>query len=144
MTGPGVVDLGRFLRGAWRIERDILAAGRPAGRFTGSGRFEPDAEIAGRLRYVEHGTLQLGDHTGPASRDLGYVVSGPTAQVVFDDGRPFHDLDLRTGVHEVEHPCRADRYHGRFEVLSLDRWRHTWTVIGPAKDHRIVTVLRRA
>jgi hypothetical protein len=139
-----VANLADFLIGDWRIDRQILdAGGGQVGSFTGLGRFHPDTEVHGLLRYVEHGTMALDSHRGPAFRRLGYHVDGPVARVVFDDGRFFHDLDLRDGVYEVEHPCRADRYRGRFEVVSERTWRHDWTVTGPRKDHRVRTRLER-
>ena len=140
-----VVDLAGFLAGTWRLDRELLdATGRTtSGRFTGCGTFTPDAEVPGLLRYVERGTAQFGSHQGPAARRLGYLVDGARAQVDFDDGRFFHDLDLRAGAWEVEHLCRADLYRGRFEVDDEHRWRQQWTVTGPHKDQRIHTVLTR-
>ena len=141
----GVVDLAGFLSGTWRLDRELLdASGRtPPGSFTGRGTFTPGAEVPGLLRYVERGTVQFGSHRGRAVRCLGYHVAGPWARVEFDDGRYFHDLDLRSGVWEVEHLCRADLYRGRFEVDDEHRWHQQWTVTGPRKDQRIHTVLTR-
>jgi hypothetical protein len=140
-----VDDLASFLRGGWRIGREVLdGSGTPVGRFTGWGRFDADAEVPGLLRYQEEGLLQLGTYEAPASRRLGYHVAGAQAEVVFADGRPFHDLDLRAGSHEVEHACGADLYRGRFEVISDRAWRHEWSVTGPRKDHLIRTTLDRS
>lgn len=139
-----VVDLADFLHGVWRIDREVHDADRrSAGHFSGWGSFEADAGVPGLLRYVEHGMVQLGAHRGRAFRRLGYHVDGPCARVVFDDGRFFHDLDLRDGVCEVEHPCRADLYRGRFEVEHAGRWRQEWRVTGPHKDQLIRTTLER-
>jgi hypothetical protein len=144
MAGPAVDDLASFLRGSWRIDRDILdGGGMVVGRFTGVGTFEVDAAVPGLLRYQEQGTLQLGTHGSPASRRLGYHVAGGRAEVVFADGRPFHDLDLRAGSHDAEHVCGQDLYRGRFEVVSDHSWGHEWSVIGPRKDHLIRTTLDR-
>lgn len=144
MARTAVVDLAGFLCGRWRIEREIFDAKRAAtGRFAGWGSFEPAAEVSGLVRYVERGTVQLGSHRGPAYRCLGYHVDGPRARVVFDDGRFFHDLDLRDGVYVVEHPCRDDVYRGRIEVEGPGRWRQEWTVTGPRKDQHIRTILER-
>jgi hypothetical protein len=145
MAGPEVSDLAGFLLGSWRLDRELLDAwprGR-TGHFTGVARFARDADVPGLLRYVEHGTLRLGSHRGPASRRLTYHVEGAWARVAFADGRHFHDLDLRVGVWEVEHPCGDDRYHGRFEVDDAHRWRQQWTVTGPRKQQSIRTVLER-
>jgi hypothetical protein len=144
MTPATLDDLAGFLRGSWRIDRDILdGGGTPVGRFTGWGRFEADTEVRGLLRYLEEGTLQLASYEAPASRRLGYLVAGARAEVVFADGRPFHDLDLGGGSYAVEHACGADLYRGRFEVISDHVWRHEWSVIGPQKDHLIRTTLDR-
>ncbi len=146
MGGLKVLDLSDFLRGTWRLEREILdfSAAARSGHFTGWATFSPAAEVPGLLRYAEHGTVELGSHRGPAVRRLGYHLDGPRGRVVFDDGRYFHDLDLRGGTWEVEHPCRADHYRGRFEVDGHHRWRHEWVVTGPHKHHCIRTVLERA
>jgi hypothetical protein len=143
---PEISDLTAFLLGSWRLDREVLDASRGAltGHFRGAARFTPVDRAAGLLRYVEHGTLQLGSYGEPASRCLTYQVDGPWARVTFDDGRHFHDLDLREGVWEVEHRCGDDRYDGRFEVDGAHRWRQQWTVNGPRKRHIIRTVLERA
>jgi hypothetical protein len=146
VPGVQILDLADFLNGTWRVEREILDSSvkGQSGQFTGWATFTPAPEVPGLLRYVEDGTVRLGSHRGRAVRRLGYHLDGPCARVVFDDGRYFHDLDLRDGVWEVEHPCRADRYRGRFEVDHAQRWRHEWSVTGPHKHHRIRTVLERA
>jgi hypothetical protein len=137
-------DLATFLAGSWRLERTVLRGEDVVGSFTGTGTFDTDpAGGDGVLRYRERGTLHLDDTTVTATRRLVYRVAGSRAQVTFDDGRPFHDLDLSAGVDEVEHPCGADRYRGRLEVLDADTWHHTWRVTGPHKDHEIRTVLER-
>jgi hypothetical protein len=145
VAGPSISDLAGFLLGTWRLDREVGDASRGGlrGHFTGVARFTLDGHEPGRLRYVEHGTLQLGSHRGPASRRLTYHVDGAWARVTFDDGRDFHDLDLREGVWEVEHPCGDDRYDGRFEVDDAHRWRQRWTVTGPHKQQFIRTVLER-
>lgn len=145
MAPAEVVDLAAFLHGSWRLDRDIVDGSGAgfSGRFTGRATFTPDLEVPGLLRYVEHGTVEVGGHRGPACRRLAYHLDGPQARVRFDDGRYFHDLDLRTGGWVATHPCRDDRYHGRFEVEHRDRWHQTWTVTGPRKHHRIHTVLMR-
>jgi hypothetical protein len=148
MAGALVSDLAGFLLGGWRLDREVLDASQTqrgrTGHFSGVARFTRDADVPGLLRYAEQGTMRLGSHRGPASRRLTYHVDGAWARVAFDDGRPFHDLDLREGVWEVEHPCGDDRYYGRFEVDDAHRWRQQWTVDGPRKQQFIRTVLERA
>jgi hypothetical protein len=146
VSGARISDLAGFLLGTWRLDRDIVdtAGRRLTGHFTGTARFTADHYAAGLLRYLEQGTFQLGSHRGPAFRRLLYHVDGVRARVAFDDGRDFHDLDLREGVCEVEHPCGDDRYHGRFEVDDASRWRQRWTATGPGKHQVIRTVMERA
>jgi hypothetical protein len=109
----------------------------------GEHRGHRDVGSPALLRYHERGTLHLGGQAVPATRTLIFRVAGPRARVSFDDGRPFHDLDLGTGTDEVDHPCGSDHYHGRFVVLDADTWQHEWEVTGPRKDHVIRTVLTR-
>lgn len=139
-----VDDLQAFLLGTWSVEREIRAAGRGVvGGFAGEGRFTPVAAPTPHLRYLETGEMWLDGHAGPASRALRYHVDGTRAEVCFDDGRPFHALELRDGADAASHPCGDDAYQGWFEVIDADTWRHEWRVVGPAKDHVIATVLRR-
>jgi hypothetical protein len=138
-----VEDLMSYLPGTWHLQRSILSGGTEVGRFTGTACFRADVVAPGLLHYREDGTLHLGAHAVPATRTLTYRVEGPRAHISFDDGRPFHDLDLRSGADEADHPCGDDRYHGRFVVLDGDTWRHEWDVTGPRKDHLIRTVLTR-
>lgn len=144
MADARVLDLADYLHGEWHIDRELLdRAWASTGRFTGWARFEADPGVPGLLHYVERGTMRTDAHRGLAFRRLGYHVDGPRARVVFADGRHFHDLDLRGGVCEVEHPCRADLYRGRFEVEGPGRWRQEWRVLGPRKDQLIRTILER-
>lgn len=138
-----IEDLAGFLAGAWRLHRSIVAGGVEVGSFTGTGIFDADPDAVDVLRYLERGTLHLDGRQLEARRQLTYRVAGPRAQVTFEDGRPFHDLDLTTGVAEAAHPCGADRYLGCFEVVDADTWHHAWRVTGPGKDHVVRTLLER-
>ena len=129
-----------YLTGAWTLTRDLTDDGR-TGTFTGTATFVPDAT---GLAYAERGVLDLGHWTGDSYRHLHYAPASPgVLTVTFEDGRFFHDLDLRTGAWTAHHPCRADAYEGRFTVLSEDEWRQEWLVRGPAKDQVIVSAFSR-
>ncbi len=80
-------------------------------------------------------SLVLGAFTGPAERVYrdGFPAPG-RAEVAFEDGRPFHDLDLSHGRWSVAHRCRDDLYRGSFEIEGRDRWTVVWRVSGPRKD----------
>lgn len=147
-----VHDLAGFLVGDWTITRRIVPGrGAPAGGFTGEARVRPADDAPPtptgahprRLVYDEHGTARIGAHVGTASRRLRYVVSGPRAEVRFDDGRPFHDLDLSSGRWRAEHPCGADRYVVVCTVLDADHWMQHWYVDGPEAAYELITHLRR-
>ncbi|MFD6418808.1 DUF6314 family protein [Streptomyces sp. NPDC060194] len=141
-----VPDALTWLAGGWLVQREVrdLASG-DEGAFTGRTEFTARPPDAGLLHH-ESGAFTWQDATRPAERTLLYVpgaVPG-TIDVRFADGRPFHDLDLRTGRHRTHHPCAADRYDGEFTVTGPDAFRTVWRVGGPAKDLLLVTEYRRA
>ena len=139
--GLGILDLKAFLQGVWDLTRTLedRRAGQ-RGRFDGRAVFAP---AGAGLAYRERGVLRLGAFTGPAERVHRYRFPAPgraparapaRAEVAFEDGRPFHDLDLSQGRWSVVHRCRDDLYRGRFEVEGRDRWTAVWRVSGPRKD----------
>ncbi|MFF8596199.1 DUF6314 family protein [Streptomyces sp. NPDC015220] len=135
-----VADVRAYLAGRWRVERSVRdLAGGYEGEFTGSTVFGPLP--GGGLLHEESGTFVWQGVGRPAERTLRFLpgsVPG-TADVRFADGRPFHDLDLRSGRHVTDHPCAADLYRGEFTVRDADHWWTEWRVGGPAKDLLIVT-----
>lgn len=60
-------------------------------------------------------------------------------QVLFEDGRFFHPLDLQSGEWQATHLCGDDVYEGAFAALSEDTWTMTWNVKGPRKDQTLRT-----
>lgn len=137
-----VTDLPGYLTGRWRLDREIHEPdGTPIGTFTGTATFTADGEV---LDYAESGTLATGGYSGPAHRALRYHVTGPgQAEVYFDYGEFFHDLDLRHGAWRTDHPCSADLYRGEFHTHDADRWTQAWTVSGPTKNHVLRTTYHR-
>jgi len=139
-----VPDAAAYLRGRWSIERTVydLRAGAE-GSFRGTAEFRPDPAGPGML-HLEEGRLRWGGAEQPASRTLRLRPRPDgTAEVDFADGRPFHDLDLRTGRWSTVHPCAADRYAGTFTVTGADTWHLEWRVAGPAKDQLLRSEYRR-
>ncbi len=111
------------------------------GRLTGTARFTPEP---GGLRYTERGALIFGGYRGEATQSYGFRLVRPgMAEVQFDDGRPFHNLDLGLGRAEIVHVCAPDEYHGRYGVISPDRWSLVWVIHGPRKQLRIGTLYTR-
>ncbi|KGI81433.1 hypothetical protein IL38_10810 [Actinopolyspora erythraea] len=145
MSGSGrypVLDLEAFLVGSWSLRRAILSTEyERLGEFTGTAWFTPSGGV---LTYQEQGTLRFGGYQGTAFRRLRYHVTAPgRAEVYFDYGDFFHDLDLREGRCETNHPCRDDLYRGEFDVLDVDTWWQCWRVSGPTKNHLLRTEFRR-
>jgi hypothetical protein len=134
----GVSDLSAFLEGAWHLSR-ILDDRRTKqrGRLDGLAVFTP---CGARLIYRERGVLRIGAYQGRTERVYNYAFPAPgRAEVAFDDGAPFHDLDLTAGTWNADHRCREDRYQGRFRVLAPDAWQVVWRVAGPRKDQTLTT-----
>lgn len=132
-------DLREWLPGDWAVERTF----NEHDRFEGTATFSPLAE--GGLRWREHGEVALGDHRGPASRELTLEPAGAagTWQVLFDDGRPFHPLDLSDGRCSVRHDCGDDVYLGEYAVSGPGTLTVTWEVSGPGRQDTIRSVYVR-
>jgi hypothetical protein len=148
-----VDDPRTFLPGVWAIDRDVhdRLSGQD-GTYTGEATFALDGP---GLSWVERGTLTMAGHVGRATRTMavvpvdgpapdgttgtGSTASGPRWEVRFDDGRPFHPLDLSSGSCPVDHPCGEDHYAGWVRVEHAGLLVVSWRVVGPRKDHTIVT-----
>lgn len=140
----GVPDVLAYLAGAWQVERTARdLAGAAEGHFSGTTVFAPSDD--GGLLHHESGTFTWRGTPRPAERTLRFLPGDDpaTAHVLFADGRPFHDLDLRTGRYTADHPCALDLYRGEFEVYDERRWRTRWRVAGPAKDLILTTAYTR-
>lgn len=138
-----VTDLVGYLAGRWCLQRRIAdESGVFLGAFTGAASFTVES---GSLVYHERGRLELGTYQGDAHRTLHYRVTGPgQAEVSFDYGDFFHEVDLRQGWWRTQHPCRDDLYRGEFRVFGPDRWQQVWVVAGPTKNHTLSTSFRRS
>jgi hypothetical protein len=120
------------LVGRWTVDRVVRdERSDTTGRFHGTATFTPDG------RWVEEGTLEFGAYRGPARRELR-IADG---MVWFDDGRPFHPLDL-TG-RPVEHLCGEDVYTGVYRLPAPDRLEVSWRIAGPRKTQRVDTSYSR-
>ncbi len=131
-----VADLRAYLTGAWRLTRAIedRRSGQ-RGRFEGRAVFEA---VRGGLIYREEGRLVLGAFETLAHRAYRYTFPARhLAQVSFEDGRPFHALDLSAGDWAATHRCGRDIYEGAFRAEGPDLWRALWRITGPRKDQRL-------
>ena len=134
----GVSDLSAFLEGTWRLSRILDdRRAKQCGRLDGLAVFTP---CRAQLICRECGVLCIGAYQGRAERVYRFSFPAPgRAEVAFDDGAPFHDLDLTAGTWNADHRCREDRYQGRFRVLAPDAWEAVWRVAGPRKDQTLTT-----
>jgi Family of unknown function (DUF6314) len=146
-----VLDALGFLIGTWHLDRSIEdhRAGT-RGSFVGEASLIETKTDSGsgaleRARYDEVGELRFGAYRGPASRALDYLrLDAASVLLCFVDGRPYIDLDLRTGTCERIHNCGEDRYEVKVVVRSHDVLEEHWAVEGPEKDYYAVTTLTRA
>ncbi|MGW8376712.1 DUF6314 family protein [Streptomyces sp. ODS28] len=140
-----VPDAVAYLAGRWRVAREMRDAGSGhAGRFTGYAEFRAADDGTGEWLHSEEGVMEWAGAAREARRVLRLAPLGDgTASVSFEDGRPFHELDLRQGRWSATHPCAADRYEGEFTVVSPDEWHLRWEVRGPAKDYVLSSVYVR-
>ena len=149
-----VSRLSEFLTGRWSLTRQMTdLTGGGHGSLTGTADFtslgtaeaavlrSAGHDAAAGLRQHESGRLTWTDSDG-AVRDGTAVRTylllptdhAAAMDVFFDDGRPFHRLDLRTGSWQATHACAPDDYGLDFQVVSADRIDYRWRVRGPAKD----------
>jgi hypothetical protein len=137
-----VADLRLHLHGRWRLARRLLDRRRRlVGAASGTVLFTEDGSD---LLCREEGSLRFGRHAGPFTRAYRYAELGAgRAEVRFPDGRPFHPLDLTTGIWVAEHRCGPDLYRGLFRVLGPDLWTLRWELSGPAVDQALLTLLWR-
>ena len=97
------------------------------------------------LHWQEAGTMTWPGYEGPASRSYRIEPTGDARvlEVMFADGRPFHQLDLRNGQWRTSHHCSPDMYQVAYTAVSAVRLDYDWEVHGPAKDLLIRTSLQR-
>ena len=145
LAGMPVTDLRAFFAGTWTLTRQI--DDRRAGTqyvMHGTGRFQPAPGEPATLVYDEEVVWQPAGQTMTGTRRyLLADLHGARAEVRFDDGRPFHALDLSAGSCPVHHDCPPDRYDGAYRVLDGDRFTVRWTVTGPRKDSVLETTFTR-
>jgi hypothetical protein len=125
--------------GTWTLDRRIedRLTGQD-GHFRGTARFD---DTGARLQYLERGLLTLGA-APPMQAERRYVwTEGQDGEIEvwFDDGRPFHSIDMSVVAPAASHDCAPDRYDVAYDFSDWPRWRATWTVFGPRKDYSMVS-----
>jgi hypothetical protein len=138
-----IEDTLAFLLGEWKLARTLDDHRSGAlGTFSGVAMVSGDGAAAG---YVEEGEIHWGAHAGPAFRRLELERTAAGSVLMrFSDGRPYVELDLRSGSWRAVHDCGADRYEIETVVRDGGMLEERWRVVGPAKDYSAVTTLTRA
>lgn len=100
---------------------------------------------AAGLLLEEHGTISVGTYVGEATQRYVFQIEGASvANICFEDGRPFHQLNLATGLARVRHDCPPDRYEGRYRALAPTCWLLSWRVTGPRKHQTLTSRFTRS
>lgn len=135
------MKLADFL-GHWRMEREIVEQGGAVHHLSGTAAFSAAPE---GLLYREEGQLVTAQgHSFTASRTYHWRDAGAgQIQVLFEDGRDFHYVDLEGGQPRDQHWCDPDMYHVSYNFEDWPNWSSAWTVLGPRKDYRMVTRYQR-
>ncbi|MEL6167756.1 MAG: DUF6314 family protein [Pseudomonadota bacterium] len=129
--------------GLWDLHRliDDFASGR-TGELVGHVAFAIDGHY---VRYGEKGRLVI-----PGQRDLHAErtnywrdASEGNIEVLFQDRRPFHIIQLTAGCPSATHNCGADRYDVEYDFSAWPDWSAIWQVKGPRKDYRTTSTYRR-
>lgn len=135
---PGLSDF----EGVWTLTRrieDRLAGAEAA--LDGQASFSPAGD---GLRYEEQGVLRHGDQPPlDARRSYFWREVEGRIEVLFDDGRPFHQIAADKLMPDDLHHCAPDMYHVSYDFSKWPKWRAIWRVQGPRKDYRSVSDYRR-
>jgi hypothetical protein len=136
-----------WFRGRWQMVRIIENVSEGViGEFWGECGFSPDdpGDHQG-LVCRESGVLRFRGtdyHSGRVS--LWRFPGGGRIEVLYQDGRPFHDFPADKP--EATHLCGEDHYRVSYDFGpgdATDAWLSRWEVKGPAKDYVMTTRYRR-
>lgn len=127
--------------GSWTFERQIDdRLGHQQGWVHGQARFTAEGDL---IRYHEQGALRIGD--GPImTAERSYLWRfGENVEVMFDDGRPFHEFAPTGEGQGSDHFCGEDMYRVVYDFTNWPGWSSTYVVTGPRKDYTSRTVFKR-
>lgn len=128
------------LEGRWQLSRTIMdARAGLTGQFKGKATWMPDGH---GLVQEEHGVLRYGDATPmQATRRYLWRADGDVLKVLFEDGRPFHDVPIHG--QEALHDCPPDTYRVCYTFDGSNQFSTRWHVKGPRKDAVLTTHFTR-
>jgi len=121
--------LAGYFIGTWRFTRQITdhKSGQDA-KVEGIASFSGEGQT---LSYTEAGTMNFGAYQGKVTQSYIYEFSGPfEAEILFNDKRLFHPLNLKTGQDTVEHWCAPDQYNGQYYLHNQAKWSLDWKITG--------------
>ncbi len=127
-----VADLGRFLAGRWRLERDITDRFNNChGRFTGLALFR---RAGNGLRYRERGRLCWQQHEYASTRRYLFRLTGPgRGWVEFADGRAVPRLGSAHRLLALPSCLRSRPVSGRVHGLAARCLANDLAGHGPAQ-----------
>lgn len=129
------MELGDF-EGDWRIDRRVRHDAGGEAAFEGVARLEPDGE---GLLWREVGRLTMDGRSWEATRRLLWRPAPEGVAVLFEDGRPFHRIDLAQTRPTDAHPCGADLYRVAYDLTAWPEWSVVWRVDGPRHAYAMVS-----
>ncbi|PZM07362.1 DUF6314 family protein [Rhizobium tubonense] len=126
----------KILIGSWSVRRKVIDY-RGGGALTFIGN-----AIITEHAFEEHGQFQVAGNRLDSRRHYRLNMEDDFASVLFPDGSHFVRLTCQPSQ-SVSHSCGDDSYHGRFIVRGPDQWAEIWSVAGPRKRYRSITLYRR-
>ena len=130
--------------GEWELTKEIQDyTGQSSGKFSGAARFTNHDDHT--ALYHEGGTLELttGQSMRAERRYRWLQESNGKVAVLFEDGRPFHLVDLNESSPSGHHFCDPDTYQVEYDFSDWPNWKSTWRVTGPRKDYIMHSEFRR-
>ena len=131
--------------GTWEIHRDIEdRMSNQNGTLDGTATLSPGG-FEGGMIYRETGGLNLGEDsdTMEATRIYLWNAHPSGIAVFFQDGKPFHVIEMDRSMPDAQHHCAPDMYHVVYDFNKWPNWNVQWRVRGPRKDYRMVTNYKR-
>ena len=92
--------------------------------------------------FIEQGDMKIEGGKFDSRRRYALKMETGHVTVEFADGGHFIRLASEASQ-RVVHVCGDDVYTGRFIVAGPDRWAEVWSVQGPKKRYRSLTIYRR-
>lgn len=130
-------------KGDWVLTRIISDRRSGAeGHLDGQANFNLQADDT--YLYHEEGKLKYaGQAPMAATRKYIWKAVADGIDVLFEDGRPFHKIELTKLMPDANHHCDPDLYHVSYDFTSWPKWRAAWRVVGPKKDYRMLSSYSR-